>query len=201
MNKQAEQVVYQIKEHREEKNIDAVIADSYMSRSTIYRVLKKDGFSARKIKEVCQDSQVFMLINQKNIILNREFKEKLSKCLSCDLDNVYKKFKYRYEIGIKEYLESIKDQKKNRISDLQFRLLKRKILFELLEKPHTLKELCEVTKMSRSYVIAALKELENVLGGCGRGGMGKGYYITTDKNEIAIHESWCDNWKKSMGYC
>lgn len=50
------------------------------------------------------------------------------------------------------------------------------------------------------YVLAALKDLDQVLGGYG-GGLGKGYFIVSSEKERLLHASWCANWKKSMQYC
>ena len=70
---------------------------------------------------------------------------------------------------------------------IEFDLLKRQILFIIRREPHTLKQLCEITNRSRSYVLAALKDLDQVLGGYG-GGLGKGYFIvSSEKDYYMLH--------------
>lgn len=89
------------------------------------------------------------------------------------------------------------------MSELEIDLLKRQILFELRSETmsHTLKELCDLTNATRSYVLAVLKEIPNVYGGFGKSGMPKGYFLTNDKSLIEWHDIWIDNWRTSMGYC
>lgn len=195
-----EQILELIKEKKTAEEIAEIL---FESRSTLYRELKESGISISEIKNLYQDKGAILLIRRKDEMSKDDFKEELAQYLLCDLEYIWKNFKYRYRKNVTAYENDVKKCKKNQLTSLEFGLLKKQILFELKMAPRTLKELCELTNRSRSYVLTALKddELKNVLGGYGRGGMKKGYYITTDKNEIAIHDTWCANWRKSMGYC
>ena len=195
MNDLVEQILELIKGKKTAIDMQVIM---FQSRSTTYRKLKDEGTSISEIKNLYQDCGAFSVIRKKDDMSRRAFKEELSKFLLCDPDDVWKRFNERYHMGVIEYKKKIK--KKNQLTDLEFDLLKRQILFIIRREPHTLKQLCEITNRSRSYVLAALKDLDQVLGGYG-GGLGKGYFIVRSEKERLLHASWCANWKKSMQYC
>lgn len=193
-----EQILELIKEKKTAEEIAEIL---FESRSTLYRELKESGISIREIKSLYQDRGAIFLVRRKGAMQKNDFKEELAKYLLCDLEYVSKNFIYRYNMSVTEYQEDIKNHRKNQLTDLEFDLLKRQILFELKIEPHTLRELCMLTNRSRCYVLAALKEMDNVLGGYGRGRIKKGYYITEDNYDIELHKTWCNHWKIAMGYC
>ena len=176
----------------------------YRSYSTIRRELKKNNTSIRELQKLDRDEMTLSLIRKRNAYsTHKEFHTALSICMSCDYENVCRKFYDRYGIRLTKYLREIDSIRSNQMSELEIDLLKRQILFELRNETlsYTLKELCDLTNATRSYVLAVLKEIPNVYGGFGKSGMPKGYFLTNDKSLIEWHDIWIEHWRTSMGYC
>ena len=191
------QVIDYIKKH---KTVKWVASYFNVSRSTIYRVLNKNKITKTEVNNVYQGKDILNIVRNKNGTNKKEIIAELARCMECPEENVEYNFRYRFKMTLPQYRKNLDYIRKNQLTDIEFKQLKKEILLLIRMTPYTLKELCDSTKRTQAYVLAALKELPEVYGGYGKGRMKKGYFIATNEYEKILHDSWCQNWRRAMKY-